>query len=145
MVWGCFAASGPGWLAIIDGTMNSAFYQKILKENVRPSVCDLKLKRTWVMQQDNDPKHTSKSTSEWLKKKQIKVLEWPSQNPDLNPIEMMWHDLKQSIHTRKPSNVAELKQFCKEEWAEIPPQRCERLIASYHKCLIAVVACTTSY
>ncbi|KAK3519567.1 hypothetical protein QTP86_010505 [Hemibagrus guttatus] len=42
--------------------------QKILKENVRPSVCDLKLKRTWVLQQDNDPKHTSKSTSEWLKK-----------------------------------------------------------------------------
>ncbi len=68
MVWGCFAASGPGRLAIIDGTMNSVLYQKILKENVRPSVCDLKLKRTWVMQQDNDPKHTSKSTSEWLKK-----------------------------------------------------------------------------
>ncbi len=59
MVGGCFAASGPGQLAIIDGTMNSALYQKILKENVRPSVCDLKLKRTWVMQQDNDPKHTA--------------------------------------------------------------------------------------
>uniref|UniRef100_A0A9J7XWI6 Uncharacterized protein n=1 Tax=Cyprinus carpio carpio TaxID=630221 RepID=A0A9J7XWI6_CYPCA len=45
--------------------MNFAVYQKILKENVRPSVRDLKLKRTWVLQQDNDPKHTSKSTSEW--------------------------------------------------------------------------------
>ncbi|KAK3549749.1 hypothetical protein QTP86_007732 [Hemibagrus guttatus] len=55
MVWGCFAASGPGRLAVINGTMNSAVYQKILKENVRPSVCDLKLKRTWVLQQDNDP------------------------------------------------------------------------------------------
>uniref|UniRef100_A0A7N8X820 Multiple C2 domains, transmembrane 1a n=1 Tax=Mastacembelus armatus TaxID=205130 RepID=A0A7N8X820_9TELE len=41
------------------GTMNSAVYQKILKENVQPSVRDLKLKRTWVLQQDNDPKHTS--------------------------------------------------------------------------------------
>ncbi len=60
VVWGCFAASGPGGLAIIDGTMNSALYKKILKENVRLSVCDLKLKRTWVMQQDTDPKHTSK-------------------------------------------------------------------------------------
>ncbi len=148
MVWGCFAASGPGWLAIIHGTMNSALYQKILKENVQSSVCDLKLKRTWVMQQDNDPKHTSKSTSEWLKKNKIKVLECPSQSPGLNPIEMLWHDLKQSIHAWKPSNVAELKQFCKEEWAKIPPQRCERLNASYRKHLIAVVAakgCTTSY
>ncbi|KAK3510736.1 hypothetical protein QTP70_021327 [Hemibagrus guttatus] len=44
MVWGCFAASGPGRLAVINETMNSAVYQKILKENVRPSVCDFKLK-----------------------------------------------------------------------------------------------------
>uniref|UniRef100_A0A9J8BH47 Transposase n=1 Tax=Cyprinus carpio carpio TaxID=630221 RepID=A0A9J8BH47_CYPCA len=72
MVWGCFAASGPVRLTIIDGIMNSALYQKILKENVRPSVCDLKLKRTWIMQQDNDPKHISKPLSEWLKNKKTK-------------------------------------------------------------------------
>ncbi|KAK3562010.1 hypothetical protein QTP86_023463 [Hemibagrus guttatus] len=140
MVWGCSAASGPGRLAVINGTMNSAVYQKILKDNVRPSVCDLKLKRTWVLQQDNDPKHSSKSTSEWLKKNKMKTLEWPSQSPDLNPIEMLWHDLKKVVHARKPSNVAELQQFCKDEWAKIPPQRCNRLIASYGKRLIAVVA-----
>ncbi|KAK3542023.1 hypothetical protein QTP86_010605 [Hemibagrus guttatus] len=140
MVWGCSAASGPGRLAVINGTMNSAVYQKILKENVRPSVCDLKLKRTWVLQQDNDPKHSSKSTSEWLKKNKMKTLEWPSQSPDLNPIEMLWHDLKKVVHARKPSNVAELQQFCKDEWAKIPPQRCNTPIASYGKHLIAVVA-----
>ncbi|KAK3548201.1 hypothetical protein QTP70_005167 [Hemibagrus guttatus] len=140
MVCGCSAASGPGRLAVINETMNSAVYQKILKENVRLSVCDLKLKRTWVLQQDNDPKHTSKSTSEWLKKNKMKTLEWPSQSPDLNPIEMLWHDLKKVVHARKPSNVAELQQFCKDEWAKIPPQRCNRLSASYGKRLIAVVA-----
>ncbi len=69
----------------------------------------------------------------------MKVLEWPSQSTDLNLIEMLWHDLKQSIHDQKPSNVAELKQLCK-EWAKIPPQRCERLIACYCKHLIAVIA-----
>ncbi len=82
-------------------------YQKILKENVRPVVCDIMLKRTLVMQQDNDLKHTSKSTSEWLKKNKIKVLEWLSQSSELNPIEMLWHDLKQSFHAQKPFNVAE--------------------------------------
>ncbi|KAK3556280.1 hypothetical protein QTP70_007059 [Hemibagrus guttatus] len=54
-----------------------------VKENVRPSVCDLKLKRTWVLQQDNDPKHTSKSTSEWLKKNKMKTLEWPRKGREL--------------------------------------------------------------
>ncbi len=148
MVWGYFAVSWPGRFAIIDGTMNSALYQKILKENVWLSVCDLKLKRTWVMQQDNDPKHTSKATSEWLKKNIIKVLEWPNQSPYLNLIEMLWYDLKQSFHAWNLSSVAELKQFCKEEWAKISPKWCKRLIASYRKHLIGVVAAkggTTSY
>ena len=32
MVWPCFAAWGPGHLAIIEETMNSALYQKIQGE-----------------------------------------------------------------------------------------------------------------
>lgn len=36
-------------------------------QNFLTSVCALKLKCTWAMQQDNDPKHISKSTSEQLK------------------------------------------------------------------------------
>uniref|UniRef100_A0A803JRB2 Tc1-like transposase DDE domain-containing protein n=1 Tax=Xenopus tropicalis TaxID=8364 RepID=A0A803JRB2_XENTR len=113
-VWGCFAASGPGRIAIIEGKMNSQVYQDILQENLRPSVHQLKLSRRWVLQQDNDPMHRSKSTTEWLKQKKIRLLEWPSQRPDLNLIEMLWHDLKKAIYTRHPKNIAELKQFCKE-------------------------------
>lgn len=90
MVWGWFAASGPGRLAVVNGSMQSAVYQNILKENVWPSVRDLKLKHTWVLQQDNDPKHTSESTSEWLKKNKMKTLEWLSQSPNLNPTDMLW-------------------------------------------------------
>lgn len=37
---------------------------------------------------------------------------------------------------QKPFNVANLKIFCKEEWDRNSPQRCERLIASYHNCLL---------
>uniref|UniRef100_A0A3P8TDT5 Tc1-like transposase DDE domain-containing protein n=1 Tax=Amphiprion percula TaxID=161767 RepID=A0A3P8TDT5_AMPPE len=74
------------------------------------------------------------------KQNKMKVLEWPSQSLDLNPAEMLWQNLKKPVHAGKPSSVAELTQFCKEEWTKISPQRCERLIASYRKRLISVVA-----
>ena len=147
MVWGCFAASGPGRLAIIEGTMNSKVFQDILQENDRPAVYDLKRKRGWMMQQDNDPKHTSKSSKEWLKRK-ICVLEWTSQSPDLNSIEMLWHDLKRAVQSRQLRNIDELKQIRREEWLKIPPQRCASLLSSYRKRSVEVVAAkgrSTSY
>jgi transposase len=112
------------------------------------------------MQQDNDPKHRRKSTTEWLQQKKIgllerpsqspDLLEWPSQSPDLlerpsqspdlNPIEMLWHDLKRAVHTRHPKNIAELNQFCKEEWSKIRPDCYAGLICNYRKCLVEVIA-----
>lgn len=47
-----------GRLTVNDEVMNSTLYQKIPKGNIQPSSCILKLKCTWVMQQDYDPKHT---------------------------------------------------------------------------------------
>jgi len=122
-VWGSFSASGPGRLHIIQGNMNSHAYQQILDQNLLPSVRELKLGRKWVLQQDNDPKHTSNSTKEWRKRKRIRTLYWPSQSPDLKPIEMLWLDLKWAVHARCPSDRSQLAEFFKEEWEKIPNSR----------------------
>jgi len=71
------------------------------------------------MQQDNDPKNTSKSTTEWLKKKRIKVLHWPSQRQDLNLTEIMHQDLKRAEYKQRLANLKVMKQRCKEERAKI--------------------------
>uniref|UniRef100_A0A8C5Q6X8 Transposase n=1 Tax=Leptobrachium leishanense TaxID=445787 RepID=A0A8C5Q6X8_9ANUR len=139
MLWGCFASAGTGKLQRVQGTMNSLQYQEILDDNVMQSVTNLRLGRRWTFQQDNDPKHTSKSTRAWLQIKGWNILEWPSQSPDLNPIENLWWDLKKAVAVRKPKNVTELEAFAHDEWAKIPVDRCKTLVSSYASCLKAVI------
>ena len=77
---------------------------------------------------DNDPKHTCKGVAKWLKDKKVKVLEWPSQIPDLNPIENLWAELKQCVRARRPTNLTQLHQLCQEEWAKIHPTYFGKLV-----------------
>ncbi|KAL0196630.1 hypothetical protein M9458_005170, partial [Cirrhinus mrigala] len=123
MLWGCFSAAGTGRLVAIEGKMNAAKYRDILDENLLQSAQDLRLGRRFTFQQDNDPKHTAKITKEWLHNNSVTVLEWPSQSPDLNPIEHLWRDLKMAVHQCLPSNLTELERICKEEWQRIPKSR----------------------
>ncbi|KAG2462615.1 TCB1 transposase, partial [Polypterus senegalus] len=127
-------------LVRIKGKMTTAMYRDILDENLLQSALDLRLGRRFIFQQDNDSKHTAKISKEWLQDNSVNVLEWPSQSPDLNPIEHLWRDLKMAVHRCFLSNLMELESCCKEEWAKLAKDRCAKLVASYSKRLEAVIA-----
>ena len=135
MLWGCFAAGGTGALHKIDGIMRWDNYVDgqlcgYMKQHLKTSVRKLKLGRKWVFQMDNDPKQTSKVVEKWLDNK-VKVLEWPSQSPDLNLIDNLWAELKKRVRTRRPTNLTQLHQLCQEEWAKIHPTYCGKLVEGY--------------
>ena len=98
MVWGCMSAPGVGELHFIGGNMNSNIYCEILQQSMIPSLQKL-------------PKHTSKMTTDLLKRLRVKVMDWPS----MSPMEHLWGILKRKVEVRKVSNIYQLRDVFMEE------------------------------
>lgn len=153
MIWGCMTYWGVGRIALVEGRMNANDYIEILDANLLPTIADLcaqpggPRRNQVIFQQDNDSKHTSRAARAWFLKKNIKVLDWPPQSPDLNPIEHLWGHLKRRLRSypTAPSNVDELWERVKVEWANITPETCLNLIDSMPRRVAAVRKARGSY
>ena len=146
MAWACMASSGTGSLIFIDDVthdgsskMNSEVYRNILSANLKKDATKL-IGRSFIVQQDNDPKHTAKTTKEFIRGKKWKVLDWPSQSPDLNPIEHAFYLLKRRLKGVTPQNKQQLKEAAVKAWKSITKEECKSLVMSVGHRLDAVIA-----
>jgi transposase len=94
-----------------------------------------------VFQHDNDPKHTANVVKKYLQNVGFAVLVWPSQSPDLNPIENLWAQVKDQLKARsiKPTSLDELFDQILEEWNRVPQAYIESVVKSMPERCKAVI------
>ena len=84
--------------------------------------------------QDNDPKHTSHFVADFLDRSCINWWKTPPESPDFNPIENLWHELKEFIHREvKPTTKNELIEGIKRFWKTVTVEKCTKYIRHLRK------------
>ena len=131
-VYGCFSEKGFGNIYCFTKNLDSQQLCIIYKTTLLSSARKLfgKDNHSWILQEDNDPKHRSKKAEEWRDKNQVKRISWPSQSPDLNPIENVWSVLKANVSNYKPTSAKELINIIKKEWKKLDIVFAQNLVPS---------------
>ena len=90
MAWACMAVSRTAPLnfnddLMYDGSsrMNLEGYKIILATNIQENATKL-IRKHFILDHNNDPKHPASSVKDFIRAKKCKVLDCPNQFPDLN-------------------------------------------------------------
>ena len=83
------------------GKVDLNFFNRNLDPNLYIEILEFRLpelnkiiKNSFILQFDNDPKHRSLKALEFYKENNMKIIDRPSNSPDLNSIENIWEKIK---------------------------------------------------
>ena len=84
------------------------------------------------LMQDGAPGHRGGETKKELEERGIIVIYWPPYSPDLNPIERVWHIMKNYLQDNYPENMSydRLRDAVKDAWEKVGRFEFETLIKS---------------
>ena len=89
---------------------------------------------------DNDPKHNSTAARDFLADNHINWWRTPAESPDINPIENLWHELKEYIRREvKPTNKEELVNGIEDFWKTVDVAKCTKYIKHLRKVIPKII------
>ena len=161
MVWGCFRWNKLGPLIICGPSgIGSDEYIEILadgllsfKDDILGAVDEdtiiVRDPDDLIFMQDGAPCHRMDDVKQFLAEEEIKVMSWPAQSPDLNPIENVWQMLKIKFHQRfthlrcslskSQASIDKYGDILQEVWEELNPTMISNLIRSMPGRMKAVI------
>lgn len=139
--WGAIGWAGVGPLKRVEGNLNAARYQEQILADLGPT-CNVLARRghPWYFLQDNAPAHNAATTRAFLEARHIRLVDWPGNSPDLNPIEHLWSFVQRRLPRLLPRNVNEYWALVQRAWRTQPTWLVRRLITSMPRRLAAVIA-----
>ena len=136
MVWGAIWHDGKSELVVCEGRINSAKYIENTQGGSSTNLCQRSCRQEppsfhgrWCPLSFS--KNDTNLASELTQENGIQKLWWPSQSPDMNQIEHIWHILDLDIRKRtlKAANK-EVLQYIQEKWEKIPMTKVAELANS---------------
>ena len=127
---------------VFDGLVDADTYVGILENTLLPFLNDV-YPEGHSFFQDNDPKHTSRHAQSFFEENNINWWRMPPDSPDLNPIENLWHEIKEFLRREvKPQTKEQLVSGIEDFWKTVTVEKWTKYIRHF---VISVNGAATGY